>query len=102
MAKILCPLTSSNEVEPLADSGADEFFCGFLDERYVRSSRMKLQMNFRASLRMNFTSYSDMKNALDASSRRGIPVYLTLNVGAFSSAQTRYIHRIIRRLAHSS
>jgi collagenase-like PrtC family protease len=76
--KILSPLDSIDEVDGLVEAGADEFYCGLLEnewhDRYPVTS-----INRRPAGKGHFRSFSDLKEAVRRSHLQGIKVFFTLN-----------------------
>jgi U32 family peptidase len=88
--KIKSPLSSRDEVEPLVDSGADEFFCGIIPPQWRKKSR-NIPLNKR-SLEANFTSFEDLHEAIDTAHRLGAQVHITVN--AFFYREEQYLRAL--------
>jgi collagenase-like PrtC family protease len=76
--KILSPLDTKEEVKELAQAGADEFFCGLLEETWHEKYPV-ISINRRPSGKGHFRSFRDLKEAITMARDHRIPVYFTLN-----------------------
>jgi U32 family peptidase len=96
--KILSPLDKVEEVEALAEAGADELFCGLLTEdwhnRYIAGA-----INRRPGGGANFTRWEDLQAAVRAAHGHKIPVILTLNEHYYLPEQYPYLREYISRAA---
>ena len=96
--KILSPLDSPDEVERLAGAGADEFYCGVLDEEWYTRYPI-ISINRRPAGKGHFKKFCDLKDAVDRAHRLRISVYVALNEHYYSAAQypliLKYIEHII-------
>ncbi|MBF0504814.1 MAG: U32 family peptidase [Candidatus Omnitrophica bacterium] len=70
--RILSPLLNFNEVEPLCDAGADDFYCGLVDEKAPINER---PLNWRFC----FKSLGELRKSVQAIHRRGKRVFLAIN-----------------------
>ena len=76
--KILSPLDSKDEVEELAQAGADEFFCGLLEETWHEKYPV-ISINRRPAGKGHFRTFEDLKEAVARAAIHRIPVYFTVN-----------------------
>jgi len=76
--KILSPLDSIDEIEDLARTGADEFFCGVLEEQWYEKYPV-ISINRRPAGRGHFKSFSHLTDAVKKAHDLGRKVYFTLN-----------------------
>jgi collagenase-like PrtC family protease len=76
--KILSPLDSKGEVKELIEAGADEFFCGLLEETWHKKYPV-ISINRRPAGKGHFRAFADLKEAVLMARDRQVPVYFTLN-----------------------
>lgn len=89
--KILAPLHSVEEVEPLSTGGADEFFCGFFPRRWYERWGRGAWPNRRGPGSANLDDVERIGPIVDAAAARGRPVHLTLNAPFHTDAQTDFL-----------
>jgi collagenase-like PrtC family protease len=70
--KILSPLKSSEEVEPLITAGANSFYCG-----YIHNGKSYSAWDYDAA---NFKEITDLENAIKIAHKYGVPIYCTFNI----------------------
>ncbi len=92
--KILSPLDSADEVEKLADAGADEFYCGLLEEQWYEKYPV-ISINRRPAGKGHFKKFLNLKKAVTAAHALRIPVYFTLNEHYYINAQYALITKYI-------
>lgn len=76
--KILSPLDSKDEVKELIEAGAEEFFCGLLEEKWHKRYPV-ISINRRPAGKGHFRSFTDLREAVEIATEHGVPVYFTLN-----------------------
>ena len=76
--KILSPLDSKEEVGELIQAGADEFFCGLLEEKWHEKYPV-ISIDRRPAGKGHFRSFADLKEAVMMAQEHRVPVYFTLN-----------------------
>lgn len=76
--KLVVPITSAGDVAALVNAGADEFYCGVYDERYMDGAGFSI-WNKRPSIRMNLNSMEELDTAVMSAHRAGRNIFLTLN-----------------------
>jgi putative protease len=76
--KILSPLDSKEEVKELIQAGADEFFCGLLEETWHRKYPV-ISINRRPAGKGHFRTFADLKEAVSMAKEHNAPVYFTVN-----------------------
>lgn len=84
--KILSPLDSVQEVEELVGAGADEFYCGLLDERWYERYPV-ISINRRPAGKGHFRDFASLKEAVSVAHSFGRPVYFTVNEHYYTQAQ---------------
>lgn len=76
--KIVAPITSINEVELLIQSGAEEFYMGYLDPKWI-VKYSSLSGNRRENFQANFVDEFAMKNTISKIHSYNKKVAVTLN-----------------------
>jgi U32 family peptidase len=101
--KILSPLSRIDEVEPLIDAGADEFYCGVLPaewrEKYTVAACLNRRQEDNAFINTSphMSSFADLEEAVRRSHKRSIPVVLTINEHYYSREQYPYLTEYIEQ-----
>jgi putative protease len=101
--KILSPLSRIDEVEPLIDAGADEFYCGVLPsewrEKYTVAACLNRRQEDNAFIKTSphMSSFADLEEAVRRSHKRSIPVVLTINEHYYSREQYPYLTEYIEQ-----
>jgi len=80
--KILAPLRHSDEVVPLLEAGADEFFCGLTPPDW-ESRFGRMWANRRAPQSAGVSDSADFERIIDRADNR--PVYVALNAPGYPS-----------------
>ncbi len=99
--KIISPLSTIEEVEPLIEAGAGEFYCGVLPADWREHYSVAASLNRRQedtpviNTSPHFNSFEELGRAVAAAHRRGVPVFLTLNEHYYSQAQYPYLLKYI-------
>lgn len=94
---ILAPLTRAEEVEPLADAGADEFYSGIVPEKWAEKYATIGSLNKKHMLAAQFKSLEELEKAVGMAHDRGKPVYLAINELYYTSEQTAQILELIEK-----
>ena len=79
MMKILAPISSIAEVDPLIEAGADEFYCGVLPPVWKKSYTNVASPNRREWSVSNLKSYDELNCLVERAHRHSVPVFLTMN-----------------------
>ncbi|MCE1246950.1 MAG: U32 family peptidase [Firmicutes bacterium] len=77
--KILSPINNPDEVTPLAEAGALEFYAGVLDTAWRQKYTNVGSINRREWSTSNLTSYDDLDRAVKDAHKAGAKLFLTLN-----------------------
>lgn len=91
---IKAPLTNINEVKPLCDAGADEFFCGIEPEGW-RKEYENFSINQRTG-NANFSKLNDLEKAVRAAHQCKARVHVTVNAFFYLEKQYEAVKRIIK------
>jgi putative protease len=94
--KVTAPIADIKELEPLARSGAEEFYCGITPRAWVEKFSAGVWLNRRGPGGGNIFDLSGLKLLVAESHRLGIPVYLTLNAQYHTRSQMEILRDLIR------
>ncbi len=92
--KILSPLDYTDDIGKLAEAGADEFFCGLLDEEWYKKYPV-ISTNRRPAGKGHFGSFDVLKEAVNTAHRTDTKVYFTLNEHYYINAQFEILKKHI-------
>lgn len=84
--KILAPLGASDEVEMLAENGAEEFYCGITPIEWIDRFSPGVWINRRNPF-AGLPSLKELKKTVDGAHQYGVPVFLTLNAPYYVEEQ---------------
>ncbi|WP_100402927.1 peptidase U32 family protein [Bacillus sp. FJAT-42315] len=84
--KILAPLGSKEEVEMLAENGAEEFYCGITPNEWMEQYSPGVWIN-RRNPYAGFPSFQDLQEAVRQAESYNIPIFLTLNAPYYMEKQ---------------
>lgn len=95
--KIIVPIKKSEDVMPLIESGADEFYLAYLDIDWLNQYGYYIEYNRRGSYknRACFESQDDFKKAIQLIKKYHKSVYLTCNSINVVKEQLPYFEKII-------
>ena len=100
MLKIVTPLSNIDCYEPLADAGADEFFCGFIPHEWLTKYGVIMPINRREFLldNCNICSFSSMEILSKKVKKYKKPVKITFNSQYYIPKQYPLLLSTIERL----
>ena len=78
MMKILSPLDKPEEVEPLIEAGAEEFYCGVLEETWYIPYPV-ISINRRPAGKGHVRDFTALKKVTDRAHENNVPVFFTVN-----------------------
>jgi collagenase-like PrtC family protease len=84
--EILSPLDYTDDIEKLVQAGAEEFFCGLLDEEWYKKYPV-ISTNRRPAGKGHFRNFEELKSSVDVAHNVGTKVYFTLNEHYYINAQ---------------
>ena len=88
--KILAPLGQVDEIERIIKAGADEVYCGIIDDEI--NSKFKIPIINRRPYRVsNLKSFNELKEVVDKSHYYGKNVYVTMNETICSDEQYEFL-----------
>ncbi len=95
--KIACPISSPEEVEMLAENGAEEFYCGLTPQEWLSEHNIALWLNRRTPRGANLLSYEALAHLVEAAHRYAIPVFLTANAHYYTREQQALVLDLAKR-----
>lgn len=95
--KILAPISSPADVEMLAASGAEEFYCGVVPREWIDAYTGTIWLNRRSPIGANLASCESLAELTRLAHGHGIPVALTLNAPSYSERQLEWVGELARR-----
>lgn len=101
--KVLSPLGSPEEVTPLVEAGADEFYCGVLPEGWRQRYSVAASLNRRqednpiACTSPHLKTFAAFEEATRIAHSHARPVYLTLNEHYYDYGQYPYVNEYIEQ-----
>lgn len=96
--KVLAPINSYDELEMLAESGAEEFYCGVTPREWMERYTGAIWLNRRSPNGGSLQSVSDLKRLVDGAHRLEIPIFITLNAPYYAPDQLAWVMELARRL----
>jgi U32 family peptidase len=84
--KILSPLDSPEEVEPLIEAGAGEFYCGVLEESWYNPYPV-ISINRRPAGKGHMRDFAELSKAVALSHHHDVPVFFTINEHYYTKPQ---------------
>lgn len=99
--KILAPLGASDEVEMLAENGAEEFYCGITPIEWIDRFSPGVWINRRNPF-AGLPSLKELKKTVDRSHQYGIPVFLTLNAPYYVEEQYPLLLELVKFCAEEA
>jgi putative protease len=101
--KILSPLSRVDEVGPLIDAGADEFYCGVLPAEWRSRYTVAACLNRRQednkiiNTSPHLDSFAALEQSIKLAHSRNIPVVLTINEHYYSNEQYPMLREYIEQ-----
>jgi U32 family peptidase len=96
--KVLAPISSIEELDMLASSGAEEFYCGIVPREWLDRYTGAVWLNRRSPKGGSLETLSELRGLVDGAHKLGIPVFLTLNAPYYTSEQMSWVMDLARRL----
>lgn len=94
--KILSPLDKVEEVIPLIEAGAGEFYCGVLEETWYNPYPV-ISINRRPAGKGHFRNFEELKKAADISHSNNTPVFFTINEHYYTKNQLPLVKEYIQK-----
>jgi len=95
--KILSPFSRKEEVVPIIEAGAVELYCGIVPHEWEDKYGVFDTLNRREGYGANFSSFADLRFAVQLAHKRNVPVFVTMN-GLYTRKQYPLIQKIIDKL----
>jgi collagenase-like PrtC family protease len=95
--KILSPFSKKEEILPLIQAGVDELYCGIIPPLWFKKYSALEILSRRGGFESNFSSFEDLKEAIQIAHSKKTPVFITLNV-PYITAQYSLVMNIINKL----
>jgi putative protease len=96
--KVLAPISAYDELEMLAESGAEEFYCGIVPREWMERYTGAVWLNRRSPKGGSLETFSDLKRLVDGAHHLDIPVFITLNAPYYTSEQLTWVMELARKL----
>ena len=97
--KIISPINAPEEVEMLAENGAEEFYCGLVPPSWIARYGTGFWLNRRSPRRGNLPSYNALADLVRRAEFYHIPVALTVNAPHYAPEQYPLLVDLARRSA---
>ena len=97
--KITVPVSHPEEVEMLAESGAEEFYCGFVPAEWLERYGGAFWLNRRGPVAGNLLQEDDVALLAERARARGIPVHVTFNAPYYTPEQQEFLLPVVGCLA---
>ncbi len=94
--KILSPLDSPEEVEPLIEAGVGEFYCGVLEKTWYEPYPV-ISINRRPAGKGHFSNFKELKKAVQHSRQYNVPVFFTANEHYYTREQLHLVEDYIKK-----
>ncbi len=95
--RILAPFTNINEIEPLKKAGADELYCGYVNEELTKRWPLAFNVLNRRREGQSFENYEDFREAVKKARVYNLDVYVTLN-GLYTPEQYHLLLGLVKRI----
>src|SRR5262245_66153465 len=96
--KVLAPISSHDELEMLAEAGAEEFYCGIVPREWMEKYTGAVWLNRRSPKGGSLESYADLKRLVEDAHQLKLPVSITLNAPYHTAEQLRLVLELSRAL----
>lgn len=99
---ILMPMRPNVDPNTLFEEGADEFYAGFMDERWERhhgDSNTDLNRMSGFGKISNFESLERLEKVFVSTRTKGFPVHITLNGNGYDDREQKYVLKLCERIS---
>lgn len=98
--KVVAPIRSYEQVSPLLDSGADEFYCGVMFDKWLDKYGILIEYNRRGSfnIQANFHSQDELRKTVEKVLKSGKEIYLTANAIRICEEQISVLAELFRKV----
>ena len=94
--KVLSPLDKVGEVAPLIEAGAEEFYCGVLEETWYNPYPV-ISINRRPAGKGHFRNFQELTKAVAISHSHHRPVFFTINEHYYTTHQLPIVKEYIKK-----
>jgi len=94
--KIFSPLDKAGEVEPLIAAGAEEFYCGVLEETWYNPYPV-ISINRRPAGKGHLRNFEELKSAAHISHKHNVPIFFTVNEHYYTKQQFPIVKDYIQK-----
>jgi len=96
--KVLAPIGSFEEFEMLAESGAEEFYCGVVPREWMDRYSGAVWLNRRSPKGGSLDTLADLKRLVADAHGLGLPIFVTLNAPYYTGEQIAWVTEFARCL----
>ena len=86
---------SAGEIQAYAEAGVDEFFVGYVPEKWQEQYGWELSCNRRETSKYQYLSKEELANVVDLIRQQQKKVFLTLNAHDYNSKQIDLLMKIM-------
>lgn len=98
--KLLAPLRSVDECEPLIAAGAEELYCGLVPAAWVRA-KGETWLNRRDPRGANLHGVDELAQVCALAAAKDVPVFLTLNAHHYGPEELPFVMEMAHRAAEA-
>lgn len=100
--KIFSPLRNSSDVDALVEAGADEFYCGYVNENWFHKFGNEAEINRRSFCgdSANFIDIEDLQQAVRKVHHYEKKIMLAMNHHQFVNNQLEEVYHMIDEFSH--
>lgn len=92
--RILAPFTHIEDIKLLKNAGADELYCGYVNEELTKRWPLAFNVLNRRGENSSFENYVIFKKAVEQAEKNSLPVYVTVN-GLYTPEQYPFLLELI-------
>ena len=94
--KLLAPFREVEQVEGMVAAGAEELFCGLMDDEWIKKYSTVFGPNRRDWDFANFRTAEELAKAVDAAHAHDVPVFVTFNTPVIHKGMYPDLMRLVR------
>ena len=95
--RILAPFTNIAEIGPLKEAGADELYCGYVNDELTKKWPSAFHILNRRGEGASFENHEVFKTAVRTAEKNNLAVYVTLN-GLYTPEQYPLLHKLVKSI----
>ena len=100
--EICTGIKAIEELRRYIKAGATEFYCGLIDDLWLRQYNYSVPLNRRPWKEANFATFAELREAIDIAHSNNCKVFFTLNEHCYNTKQIEVIKKYIEKLISSS